>query len=251
MARKGVTMKNFPKNLQTIIEADDDLQDLIINSIRGRKTGKTQKSTVSLPKSVITKANKICDEYGFSKKEMIHIMVQSFVGIERFLQKNPENKESMSERFQISLADYFPEGFENQELERQSYLMHERDVNNLSLIANTSKISRNVLISIGICMLSDKYSQFDEAYLEHVKKFRAKYKKLLKSIQDMKEAAVGEWGVSNDEIVLLAERLAMHTMLQIIHMEKFIKDGFWSLGTTESESIDHLELLKDLFSEDE
>ncbi len=240
-------MKKTPKGMMEIFERNPELLKIITNNIEERKNLEKQKSTVSLPQSVIDSTKIIDEKWDLTKSDLMHLMVQFFTSLERNFLKGSLGGDALFE-FIKSLEDhYFPNGLINEPLFKQSYLMNKNDAINIKIISRRLSMPRNTIISVFFMILSDQFRQYDESYDNHVRKYKKEFEKLFKAARHLKLSAMEDWDGKINQIALMAERLESHIQIQLHHIEKYQKEGIWYIGTSDSENVEYADLLKEIF----
>jgi hypothetical protein len=241
-------MKKIPKALQTLLKENPDLQEMVITEFKDQKGRNLLKSTVSLPPTVVSLIEKIKEIYGLPTQTILHLIPRIFMYMERTYTET-EGKDDYNEILRTVRDYYLIDSFNPDDLVKKSYYMGKRDAKNLNSIARASSISRNELISWGIFMIVDKLKQYDEAYEQHVAKYKKEFEGFLRGIQTLKESAIEDLGNKNDEIVLMTGRLERHIQMHLMQFDKYFEDGIWYLGARDSEKADYSKLITDFFGE--
>ncbi len=237
-------MKSTHNPILDLINQDEHLRKLMVDSFRNQKSSKIIKSTVSLPQSIISKIEKMNADYDYSTKRIIQLLVQTFTFMERYFQNEGEN---FSQNLLLLRETLLEDIFDPEDLIKKSYLMDKRDSIHLKLIAKISSISRNELISMGVLMVASHMKQHDEKYNDYVEKYKVEFERILSEIQKVSHDATEDLDI-NDQIVLMAGRLEGHLKMQLIHYAKYQEDGIWYVGPSDSENIDHEKLLSELLN---
>ncbi len=239
-------MKQVPKPIESIFRNNPDIQKMVIDSIKDNKGSNFIKSTVSLPKSVIAQIEDMNVEYDIPTKRIMQMIKKIFIYMERNCE---ENHESFGEFLRELRKVHLAETYDPSTLVKKSYLIDKHDATNLKIIAKTGSISRNELISIGVSMFAYAYSQYEDAYMKQVEKYKHKFEHLQREIETLKKEAIEDLNNKHDQIVLMAGRLESHVVLQLMHFSKYQKDRVWVVGSSDSENVDFLELIKELMDD--
>jgi len=237
-------MKTMHSPILDLISQNKDLEKLLIDSFRDQKSSETTNTTVSLPPSAISKIEKLNADYDYSTKRIIQLIVKTFTYMEKYFQSEDQDfKENL-----LLMKEYLLEKtFSQSGLIKKSYVIDKRDSIHLKLIAKRLSISRNELISIGVLMVASHLKQHEKVYSNYVKKYRVQFERILSEVQKIKNAAIQDLDV-NDQIVLMAERLAVHLEMQLIYYGKFEREGIWYVGPSDSENVDYVKLISELLS---
>jgi len=239
-------MKQVPKPIAALFRNNPDIQKMVIDSIKDKKGFNFIKSTVSLPKSVIAMIEDMNVEYDIPTKRIMQMIVKVFTYMERNCE---ENHESFGEYIEEMWKFHLTETYDPSALVKKSYLIDKHDATNLKIIAKTGSISRNELISIGVSMFAYAYGQYEDTYMKQVEKFKHKFEHLQREIEKLKKEAIEDLNNKHDQIVLMAGRLESHVGLQLMHFSKYQKDRLWVVGSSDSENVDFLELIKELMDD--
>jgi len=237
-------MKKVPNPLEVLIQNNPDLKKMVIESYKDQKGQKFTNATVSLPQVVISMIEKMNVENDIPTKRIMQNQVKMFTYMERTFE---ESRENFGEFLLDMKDDLLKDVFDPSDLIIKSYQIDKRVAIQLKLLAQTGSMSRNELISLGVIMIASQYQQYEEVYGTQVTKYQGKFERLLDEIQSIKREAIEELNNNNDQIVLMAGRLESHIRMQLAHYEKYQEEGIWYLGSKDSENIEYIDLIKDLF----
>ncbi len=235
-------MNKTHKHILEIISKNEDVKKLIAESFSNQKVIETTNATVKLPKSVVSDIAKLSAGYDYSTKQVVQLIVTTFTYMEKYFQNE---KDDFRQNLLLMKDALLEDKFYPTKLVKKSYMIYKRDAIHLKVLAKSSSISRDELISMGVMMVMSHMKQNDEEYDNYVRKYKIEFERILTEIQEVKKSALNNLD-RNDQIVLMAERLEGHLGTQLNYYDKFQQDGIWYVGPSDSENLEYGKLWSDL-----